>query len=162
MVKNNKGPYTHELRVSDYDGYDQITVHRSKEPLMSPTWSPDGKKLAYVTFESGRSALVLKTLDSGAVETIASFPQHNGAPAFSPDGSKLAFALSKGGSLNLYMMNLSSKKITQITSGRSNDTEPPDVRPGLANLRAPPLLFGRRPPQSNYPPDSVPYLDSEV
>ncbi|MDF7666617.1 Tol-Pal system beta propeller repeat protein TolB [Orbaceae bacterium ESL0727] len=124
VVKLAKGPFNHELRVSDYDGYDQSIVHRSKEPLMSPTWSPDGKKLAYVTFEGGHSALVLKTLDSGAVETIASFPQHNGAPAFSPDGSKLAFALSKDGSLNLYMMNLSSKKITQITSGRSNDTEP--------------------------------------
>nr|WP_143426116.1 Tol-Pal system beta propeller repeat protein TolB [Gilliamella apicola] len=124
VVKTTKGPFSHELRVSDYDGYDQITVHRSKEPLMSPTWSPDGKKIAYVTFEGGHSSLVLKTLDSGAVQTIASFPQHNGAPAFSPDGSKLAFALSKGGSLNLYMMDLSSKKITQITSNRNNNTEP--------------------------------------
>lgn len=124
VVRTDSEPYSHELRVADYDGYDQITVHRSKEPLMSPTWSPDGKKLAYVTFEGHHSALVLKTLDSGTVETIASFPQHNGAPAFSPDGSKLAFALSKGGSLNLYMMNLRSKKITQITSGRTNDTEP--------------------------------------
>lgn len=124
VVKMTKGPFSHELRVSDYDGYDQITVHRSKEPLMSPTWSPDGKKIAYVTFEGGHSSLVLKTLDSGAVQTIASFPQHNGAPAFSPDGSKLAFALSKGGSLNLYMMTLSNKQITQITSSRSNNTEP--------------------------------------
>ncbi|MWP46613.1 Tol-Pal system protein TolB [Gilliamella sp. Pas-s27] len=124
VVKTTKGPFSHELRVSDYDGYDQITVHRSKEPLMSPTWSPDGKKIAYVTFEGGHSSLVLKTLESGTVQTIASFPQHNGAPAFSPDGSKLAFALSKSGSLNLYVMNLSNKKITQITSGRSNDTEP--------------------------------------
>ncbi|WP_442902992.1 Tol-Pal system beta propeller repeat protein TolB [Gilliamella sp. wkB108] len=123
-IVKTKGPFTHELRVADYDGYDQITIHRAKKTLMSPTWSPDGKKLAYVTFESGRSALVLQTLDTGSVETIASFPQHNGAPSFSPDGSKLAFALSKDGSLNLYMMNLRSKKITQITSGRSNDTEP--------------------------------------
>lgn len=124
VVKLSKGPFNHELRVSDYDGYDQMTVHRSKEPLMSPAWSPDGKKLAYVTFEGGHSSLVLKTLETGSVETIASFPQHNGAPSFSPDGNKLAFALSKDGSLNLYMMNLNTKKITQITSGRSNDTEP--------------------------------------
>ncbi|AHN26989.1 tolB protein precursor [Gilliamella apicola] len=124
VVKTTRGPFTHELRVSDYDGYDQMTVHRSKEPLMSPTWSPDGKKLAYVTFEGGRSSLVVKSLETGAVQTIAAFPKHNGAPAFSPDGSKLAFALSKDGSLNLYMMDLNSKKLTQITSGRSNDTEP--------------------------------------
>lgn len=124
VVETNRGPYTHELRVSDYDGYDQVTVHRSKAPLMSPTWSPDGKKLAFVTFESGNSALVMKNLENGAIETVASFPRHNGAPAFSPDGTKLAFALSKDGNLNIYIKDLNSKQITQITTGRSNNTEP--------------------------------------
>ena len=81
---------------------------------MSPAWSPDGSKLAYVTFESGRSALVIQTLANGAVRQVASFPRHNGAPAFSPDGSKLAFALSKTGSLNLYVMDLASGQIRQL------------------------------------------------
>lgn len=124
IVKMNKGPYSHELRVADYDGYNEVTIHRSTQPLMSPTWSADGKKIAYVTFESGKSALVMKTLETGKLETIADFPQHNGAPAFSPDGSKLAFALSKEGNLNIYVMDLASKKISQVTFGRSNNTEP--------------------------------------
>ncbi|MDU1298035.1 MAG: Tol-Pal system beta propeller repeat protein TolB, partial [Enterobacter hormaechei] len=124
VVQKNGGQYPYELRVSDYDGYNQFLVHRSSQPLMSPAWSPDGSKLAYVTFESGRSALVVQTLANASVRQIASFPQHNGAPAFSPDGSKLAFALSKTGSLNLYVMDLGSGQIRQVTNGRSNNTEP--------------------------------------
>ncbi|MCF0406194.1 Tol-Pal system beta propeller repeat protein TolB [Klebsiella pneumoniae] len=120
VVQKNGGQYPYELRVSDYDGYNQFLVHRSSQPLMSP----DGSKLAYVTFESGRSALVVQTLANASVRQIASFPQHNGAPAFSPDGSKLAFALSKTGSLNLYVMDLGSGQIRQVTNGRSNNTEP--------------------------------------
>ncbi|KAA8999892.1 Tol-Pal system protein TolB [Affinibrenneria salicis] len=124
VVNTNGGQYPHELRVADYDGYNQIPVHRSPEPLMSPAWSPDGSKLAYVTFESGRSALVVQTLATGATRQIAAFPRHNGAPAFSPDGRKLAFALSKSGSLNIYVMDLASGQISQVTDGRSNNTEP--------------------------------------
>ena len=124
VVQTNGGQYPYELRVSDYDGYNQFVVHRSPQPLMSPAWSPDGSKLAYVTFESGRSALVVQTLANSSVRQIASFPQHNGAPAFSPDGTKLAFALSKTGSLNLYVMDLASGQISQVTDGRSNNTEP--------------------------------------
>lgn len=124
VVHTNGGQYPYELRVADYDGYNQFVVHRSPQPLMSPAWAPDGSKLAYVTFESGRSALVIQTLSNGAIKQVASFPRHNGAPAFSPDGSKLAFALSKSGSLNLYVMDLSSGQIRQITDGRFNSTEP--------------------------------------
>ncbi|RWR01153.1 translocation protein TolB [[Pantoea] beijingensis] len=124
VVQTNGGQFPYELRVSDYDGYNQFVVHRSPQPLMSPAWSPDGSKLAYVTFESGRSALVIQTLSNGAIKQVASFPRHNGAPSFSPDGSKLAFALSKTGSLNLYVMDLASGQIRQVTDGRSNNTEP--------------------------------------
>ncbi|SFM87177.1 TolB protein [Izhakiella capsodis] len=124
VVQTNGGKYPWELRVSDYDGHNQFVVHKASEPLMSPAWSPDGKRLAYVTFESGRSALVIQTLATGAIQKVASFPGHNGAPAFSPDGTKLAFVLSKTGSLNLYVMDLATGKIRQITDASYNSTEP--------------------------------------
>ncbi|MCR3755725.1 MAG: Tol-Pal system periplasmic protein TolB [Sodalis sp. Psp] len=122
QTKGNQYPY--ELRIADYDGFNQALVYRSPQPLMSPAWSPDGSKLAYVTFESRRSALVIQNLYSGAIRQVTSFPQHNGAPSFSPDGTKLAFALSKTGSLNLYVMDLGSGQIRQVTENRSNNTEP--------------------------------------
>ncbi|SFN56377.1 TolB protein [Candidatus Pantoea varia] len=124
VVQTNGGQFPYELRVADYDGYNQFVVHRSPQPLMSPAWSPDGSKVAYVTFESGKSALVVQTLSNGAIRQVASYPRHNGAPAFSPDGSKLAFALSKTGSLNLYVMDLASGQTRQVTDGRYNSTEP--------------------------------------
>ncbi|CAD6509925.1 Tol-Pal system beta propeller repeat protein TolB [Candidatus Profftia tarda] len=124
IAQNNFDQLAYELRISDYDGHNQFVVHRSPQPLMSPTWSADGTKLAYVTFESGKSVLVIQNLSDGSIRHIASFPCHNGAPSFSPDGKKLAFALSKTGSLNLYIMDLGSEKISQITHDHSNNTEP--------------------------------------
>lgn len=114
----------HELRVSDYDGYNEQVLHRSTKPLMSPAWSADGQNIAYVTFESNRAVLVMKNLKTGQLTTLFDGKGHNGAPAFSPDGKKLAFASSQSGSLHLYVMDLATKTVKQLTSGRSNNTEP--------------------------------------
>ena len=98
---------------------------------MSPAWSADGKKLAYVSFENKKSQLVVQDLGSGSRRVAASFQGHNGAPAFSPDGSRLAFASNKDGVLNIYVLNLGSGQVSQLTSGAGNNTEPswtPDGR----------------------------------
>lgn len=124
VVNEKDTKYPYQLRVSDYDGYNERLVLRSKQPLMSPAWSPDGKKLAYVSFQNGQAEIFIMDIYTGKQEKVTSYPRHNGAPRFSPDGSKLALVLSKSGSLQVYTLDLRTRKLTQITQGRSNNTEP--------------------------------------
>ncbi len=124
VVINDADQYKYQLRISDYDGYNERLVLRSKQPLMSPDWSPDGHKLAYVSFQTGHAEIFMLDISTGKREKLTSFPRHNGAPRFSPDGKKLAIVLSKTGSLHVYILDLETRKLQQITSGRSNNTEP--------------------------------------
>jgi len=112
------------LMVADSDGFNPQTVVRSAEPLLSPSWSPDGRKLAYVSFESGNSSIYIQDIATGGREHVASFRGINGAPAFSPDGRKLALTLSRSGNPEIYVMDLGSKALTQITNQYGIDTEP--------------------------------------
>jgi len=124
VVVNEKDPYPYQLRIADYDGYNERLVLRSKQPLMSPAWSPDGKTLAYVSFQNGHAEIYMMDIYTGKREKVTSYPRHNGAPEFSPDGKSLALVLSKTGTLQVYILNLETRKLTQITSGNSNNTEP--------------------------------------
>lgn len=131
VVQKNGGSKPYEMHVADYDGHNTFVVNRSSQPMMSPAWSADGKRLAYVTFENKKSQLVVQDLASGARKVVASFPGHNGAPAFSPDGSRLAFASNQEGQLNIYVMGSNGGQATKLTSGAGNNTEPswtPDGR----------------------------------
>ncbi|MCT8619125.1 Tol-Pal system beta propeller repeat protein TolB [Glaesserella parasuis] len=119
-----RGVSSYELRVSDYDGFNAFTIVKSKEPLMSPEWSPDGSKLAYVTCENKKSQVVVHDIRSGARKVIGSLRGHNGAPSFSPDGSRVAFASNQDGVLNIYVTGVGGGSPRQLTSNAGNNTEP--------------------------------------
>lgn len=112
------------LMVADSDGWNPRTVVNSNEPLLSPSWSPDGRQLAYVSFESGNSQVFVQDIASGSRRVVASFRGINGAPAFSPDGSRLALTLSKGGNPDIYVMNADGSGLRQLTNHFAIDTEP--------------------------------------
>jgi TolB protein len=95
---------------------------RSGESLLSPAWSPDGRKLAYVSFERGNSSIYIQDIASGARELVAAFRGINSGPAFSPDGRSLAMTLSKGGNPEIYVMDLGSKALRQVTNQMGIDT----------------------------------------
>jgi TolB protein len=121
----------HQLMVADADGANAKAIAISPEPLMSPAWSPDAARIAYVSFEKKSAAIYTQTLATGQRERVAEFPGINGAPAWSPDGTKLAITLSKDGSPDIYILDLGTRNVTKLTKNRSIDTEPtwsPDGR----------------------------------
>src|ERR1700761_652935 len=97
------------LMVADSDGFNPQTVVRSHEPLLSPAWSPDGRKLAYVSFERGNSSVYMQEIATGAREVVSSQKGINGAPQFSPDGSKLSLTLSYAGNPDVYVIDLATR-----------------------------------------------------
>lgn len=132
-VTNQGGSRRFRLVVSDYDGSNPATVYSSQDPIMSPSWSPDGRKLAYVAFNvyKGESSLRVQDLSTGNAKTIASGSGVNGSPAWSPDGSQIALARSRDGDTDVFVYNVNSGQMRQLTHGGSIDTEPtwsPDGR----------------------------------
>lgn len=112
------------LMLADADGARPRLLLESKHPLMSPTWSPDGKRIAYVSFETGRAAIFVQELATARREQVTNFKGLNGAPSFSPDGGRLAFVLSKDGNPELYTMHLGTRQLTRVTQHFAIDTEP--------------------------------------
>jgi TolB protein len=128
---NSGGEKSYTLLVADSDGYNPQTILRSSQPLMSPAWSSDGKRVAYVSFENKAAEIYTQDVASSARRKVASFKGINGAPAWSPDGRRLALTLSQDGNPEIYIMDVASLTLRRLTTNTAIDTEPawsPDSR----------------------------------
>jgi tol-pal system beta propeller repeat protein TolB len=125
------GEPTYSLWVAGADGHDQQLIQRSPRPLISPAWSPDGRQLAYVSFEADRLAIYVQEVVTDQRRQVAAFPGINSAPAWSPNGKQLALTLSKDGNPDIYILDLAKESTRRITNNPAIDTEPawsPDGR----------------------------------
>lgn len=124
-VTNKASPNrTFRLYVSDSDGYAPQVVLTSRLPILSPTWAPNGRVLAYVSFENEEPAIFMHNIFSGERQKVSARPGLNGAPAWSPDGSRMAMSLSVNGNPDIYTVDLASGLLKQITHSSAIDTEP--------------------------------------
>jgi len=122
-----------KLNIADADGQRVKVILDSDEPILSATWSPNGKRIAYVSFEKDqRPAIYIRNLVTGERQQITDYAGLNGAPAFSPDGKQLAMVLSKDGSPDIYVLNLENRRLRRITRHYGIDTEPSWRKDGQA------------------------------
>jgi TolB protein len=131
VTNGGDGKRHYSLQVADSDGFNPQSVVQSTQPLMSPAWSPDASRLAYVSFENKLPKIFEQDLRTGKRDLIASFPGINGAPAWSPDGTQMALVLSKDGNPEIYVMNMRTRRMRRLTNSLGIDTEPswsPDGR----------------------------------
>ena len=114
----------YSLVVADQDGHNQYTMLEQTAPIMSPSWSPDSRQLAYVSFEGNKSSIYVQTLRTGNRFVVSSRPGINGAPSFSPDGRNLVVTLGGvDGNPDIYVININTRQSKRLTTHRAIDTE---------------------------------------
>ena len=122
-IKDSKSISAYKLMLADSDGANEKTLLSSSEPIISPSWSPDGKKVAYVSFETGIAKVFIQEIASGNREAVLSKETQISSPSWSPDGKYLSLTLYQDGNAEIYILRLRDKTLTRMTNQFAIDTE---------------------------------------
>ena len=118
------GKEKYSLFIADYDGHNPRAIVNSRYSIISPRWSPNGKKIAYVSFEKKKPVIYVQDIETGKRTLLANFRGNNSAPAWSPDSKKLAIVLTYSANSQIYTIDADGKNIKQLMRTRSINTEP--------------------------------------
>ena len=124
VERRSEKEQTYRLMYSDIDGARSIPIFQSTQPIMSPAWSPEGQRIAYVSYEAARPEIYIQELATGEKTKVADYEGQNTAPSFSPDGRRLVFSSSRDGNPEIYVKNLRNGRLARITRNAAIDTEP--------------------------------------
>ena len=122
-IKDSKQISTYKLMLADSDGANEKILLSSSEPIISPSWSPDGKRVAYVSFETGIAKVFIQEISSGKREAVLSKDTQISSPSWSPDGKYLSLTLYQDGNAEIYILRLRDRTLTRMTNQFAIDTE---------------------------------------
>ncbi len=112
-----------DLKLIDWDGLNTIPLTNLRSILLSPSWKPDGRHVAFTSFHQGQPSLFAYDLKKRELKNIVRSKTPS-APKYSPNGKKIAYSTTKDGNAEIYIAKADGSKPKRLTFHDAIDTAP--------------------------------------